>query len=195
MPTVPARRQTSPIRVNCRRDRDALIEEYAWRSEDRPGLVGMIAGQLVKKVPPCFDYRELVAAGNLGLLQAARRYTPEGHGGTPFSAYARFRIRGAMLDSVRRKNWEHATTPPIPDDAQVAWPIEEIIDNRRLLARLREAIARLPERQQAVIREFYLQRNGTAAMVGAALGMDEFEAERERAAAICELRGRLEAAA
>lgn len=53
--------------------------------------------------PRFVDRSELVSAGTLGLVEAARRYDPTT--GVPFASYASRRIRGAILDLVRSQDW------------------------------------------------------------------------------------------
>jgi len=49
------------------------------------------------------DQDDLQSAGLVGLLQALRNYDPGS--GNSFETYARVRIRGAMLDELRRMDW------------------------------------------------------------------------------------------
>ena len=65
-------------------------------------LVTVVARTLCRRLGGAAEFDELVSAGNEGLLDAARRFDPEA--GTPFRAYARFRVEGAMLDSARRNS-------------------------------------------------------------------------------------------
>jgi RNA polymerase sigma factor for flagellar operon FliA len=62
-------------------------------------LVKAIAGGIVKGLPHQVDLEDLVSAGECGLLDAAAKFDPAKK--VPFGAYARFRIRGAILDSLR----------------------------------------------------------------------------------------------
>jgi RNA polymerase sigma factor for flagellar operon FliA len=55
------------------------------------------------KLPPHLDHEDLQAAGILGYLRAAARYHVEG--GASFRGYCAVRIRGAVLDEVRRWDW------------------------------------------------------------------------------------------
>jgi RNA polymerase sigma factor for flagellar operon FliA len=48
------------------------------------------------------DREDLIAAGILGLVQAARRYRDDA--GAPFSAYAARRVRGQVLDALRERD-------------------------------------------------------------------------------------------
>src|SRR3954462_7087500 len=64
------------------------------------GLVHHVARQLSRRLHDKVDLDELVSAGSIGLLQAAASYEPAR--GLPFSPYAVPRIRGSMLDELRR---------------------------------------------------------------------------------------------
>lgn len=55
------------------------------------------------KLPPHLDHEDLQAAGILGYLRAAARYKVSG--GASFRGYCAARIRGAVLDEVRRWDW------------------------------------------------------------------------------------------
>jgi len=55
------------------------------------------------KLPPHLDHEDLQAAGILGYLRAASRYKVSG--GASFRGYCAVRIRGAVLDEVRRWDW------------------------------------------------------------------------------------------
>jgi RNA polymerase sigma factor for flagellar operon FliA len=61
-------------------------------------LVDIIARQIGKQLP--IDLATLVSYGREGLLVAARRYDPSY--GVPFANWANIRVRGAILDGVRR---------------------------------------------------------------------------------------------
>src|SRR5207245_2672719 len=99
---------------------------------------------------------DLIATGNLGLLEAATRYRPKQHNGTPFSAYARYVVRGKILDSVRRRNYTEQTRPGIGDyEPAVDNVIEIDIDRKRTRERVHDAVAYLPERDQKVIELYY----------------------------------------
>jgi RNA polymerase sigma factor for flagellar operon FliA len=66
-------------------------------------LVGSILGRLAMTLPEHVDHDDLQSAGLVGLLQALRNYDPGS--GNSFETYARVRIRGAMLDELRRMDW------------------------------------------------------------------------------------------
>jgi RNA polymerase sigma factor for flagellar operon FliA len=54
-------------------------------------------------LPASVQVDDLIQAGMLGLLEAARRYDPAT--GRHFSTFAEPRIRGAMLDEIRKGDW------------------------------------------------------------------------------------------
>src|SRR5215212_3311548 len=62
-----------------------------------------VARTATSPVPPHVDSEDLYSAGLGGLLNAVRQYDPTA--GTAFETYARLRIRGAILDELRRMDW------------------------------------------------------------------------------------------
>jgi RNA polymerase sigma factor for flagellar operon FliA len=65
-------------------------------------LVRMVAKRLVRRLPPCVDFDDLVSAGVVGLIQALDRFDREVN--VKFRTYAKYRIRGAMLDFLREED-------------------------------------------------------------------------------------------
>jgi RNA polymerase sigma factor for flagellar operon FliA len=66
-------------------------------------LVKRIAHHLLGRLPQSVQLDDLIQAGMLGLLEAARNY--DSSKGASFETYAGIRIRGHMLDEVRRNDW------------------------------------------------------------------------------------------
>lgn len=66
-------------------------------------LVKHVVGRLAINLPPHIALEDLYSAGMIGLLQALRAYNPQTN--TCFEAYARLRIRGAVIDELRRMDW------------------------------------------------------------------------------------------
>jgi RNA polymerase sigma factor for flagellar operon FliA len=75
---------------------NALIEKYL-------PLVSSAAARLAMTLPEHVDQDDLYSAGLIGLLQALRNFDPTC--GASFETYARMRVRGAMLDELRRMDW------------------------------------------------------------------------------------------
>jgi RNA polymerase sigma factor FliA len=62
-----------------------------------------IARQIHERVPQSVSFEDLVHAGVIGLIEAVRSYNTRKS--VPFNAFAKFRIRGAILDSLRALDW------------------------------------------------------------------------------------------
>jgi RNA polymerase sigma factor for flagellar operon FliA len=153
------------------RDRDELASDprNLW-------MVIALAKRVHAKLPPSFDLEDLIGVGNAALLTAAERFDPQRS--TPFLIFARFVVRGAILDSCRRKHYTENTRPSIagtndirqieadeyfdlekygPEGARALFRIatrpapEDSIDRDRLKRRISSAIGRLPAEQQQVL--------------------------------------------
>jgi RNA polymerase sigma factor for flagellar operon FliA len=74
----------------------AFLEKYSV-------LVKRIAHHLLGRLPPSVQVEDLIQAGMIGLLEAQKNY--DGTKGASFETYAGIRIRGAMLDDIRRGDW------------------------------------------------------------------------------------------
>ncbi len=66
-------------------------------------LVRVIAVRVHSNLPVHVELDDLVHAGVLGLIDAATKYNPGKE--VAFSSYAKHRIKGAMLDSLRQLDW------------------------------------------------------------------------------------------
>lgn len=66
-------------------------------------LVDLVVNQLTANFPRHVDRDELRGAGAAGLVDAAHRFDPST--GVPFARYASIRIRGAVLDETRGRDW------------------------------------------------------------------------------------------
>ena len=69
-------------------------------------LVKRIAHHLLGRLPASVQLDDLVQSGLIGLLEAGRSYDPSK--GASFETYAGIRIRGAMIDEMRRGDWSLA---------------------------------------------------------------------------------------
>ncbi len=70
---------------------------------DHLHLVKVIASSIRKSIPVNADFDDIQQAGMIGLIDAAGKYDGEKH--NSFAAYAKHRIRGAILDSLRQLDW------------------------------------------------------------------------------------------
>jgi len=77
-------------------NRNHLVEKHA-------SLVKRIACHLINRLPASVQLEDLVQAGMIGLLEASRNY--DERQGASFETYAGIRIRGSMLDEIRKNDW------------------------------------------------------------------------------------------
>lgn len=66
-------------------------------------LVGHIVREMLGRVPAHISRDELMSAGMLALVQAARGFDSER--GVTFTSYAATRVRGAIVDELRSRDW------------------------------------------------------------------------------------------
>ena len=66
-------------------------------------IVRYIARRIHERLPQHVEMEELVSAGVLGLMDAFQKFDPAKK--VQFRSYAQFRIRGAILDSLRTLDW------------------------------------------------------------------------------------------
>ena len=150
-------------------------------------IVRGLAGRLYARLPRgCgIDMADLIQAGNVGMVKATSNF--EESYGAPLEGYARFRIRGEMLDMVRR-NAERDNAGAAGPGANAGTPdLESQIPaspdsspQQSVLRRQRseiiwEELQRLPPRYQAVIRLRY-SREMTLREIGKELNVNESRA-------------------
>jgi len=78
------------------RERDELILQQLPQ-------VHYIARRIFERVPQHVPFEDLVNAGVIGLIEAIRSYDPTKS--VPLKSFAKFRIRGAIIDSLRELDW------------------------------------------------------------------------------------------
>lgn len=76
----------------------ALVEKHL-------ALVAPIAKRVGSQLPKSILVDDLIQEGHMGLMQAAQRFDPKK--GIPFGTYARYRIRGSIIDAFRRRNYHY----------------------------------------------------------------------------------------
>lgn len=120
--------------------RDRLVMEHV-------SLVRTLALRLAQRLPPQVEVADLIGVGVVGLIDAAGRFKPEL--GIPFDAFARRRVQGAMLDSLRELDWAPRSVRRLRRDVDGA------------IARLRTRLAREPEESE-IAAELSLTREAYA---------------------------------
>jgi len=86
-------KQSAPL---SRDEKNSLIIKYA-------SLVKITAYRLAARLPSDHLLDDLISCGNIGLLEALESFNPRLM--IKFETFAKFRIRGAMLDEMRSRDW------------------------------------------------------------------------------------------
>ena len=82
--------------AEIQRNGDDLVTRHA-------ALVKRIAFHMINRMPDSVQVEDLIQSGMLGLLEAASHF--DARQGASFETYAGIRIRGAMLDELRKLDW------------------------------------------------------------------------------------------
>jgi RNA polymerase sigma factor for flagellar operon FliA len=135
----------------------------------RPTVAGF-----VRRVPSSVQRDDLVAAGTIGLMDALARY--RGARDAQFEWYARVRIRGAIVDELRREDWlsrrararasgpaGHGVVPTVvavDDLGGASRELEprdvDLVEHHLERAALSHAVTRLPARERSIIEMHYV---------------------------------------
>jgi RNA polymerase sigma factor for flagellar operon FliA len=183
---------------------DQALPDHALTDPEPPPdmsrLVRMLAGRVLAALPrnSGIEMSDLIQAGNLGLLQATRTFSPQS--GAPLAGYAKFRIRGEMLDTVRRNSalWRanlttqgstaedgtdlESTIPAPPEHSP-----HSLLSKHERAAILDQEVARLPARYRAVVRLRY-SNEFSLREIGKVLRVHESRACQLHRGALCRLR-------
>ena len=85
----------------------SVVSSQSYSSEDlvteHVELVKKIAHHLAARLPSTVDVNDLMQSGMVGLLEASANFDESR--GASFETYAGIRIRGAMLDDIRKHDW------------------------------------------------------------------------------------------
>ena len=76
--------------------KDEIVVEYA-------PLVRFIAQKIASRLPANIELDDLISCGVIGLMDAISKFDPTRD--NKFKTYAEFRIRGSILDELRRQDW------------------------------------------------------------------------------------------
>ena len=123
------------------------------------------------KLPACVELDDLIQAGTIGLLDALKRF--DANQGASFATFASQRIRGAMLDELRSRDW-------VP--RRVRRNARALDETLRLLE---QRLGRAPEEREiaaalgidlAEYRQLLLDANGSQMVALDEMGEDEIDA-------------------
>ncbi|KLC20459.1 flagellar biosynthesis sigma factor [Xanthomonas perforans] len=96
MSTATATTASAQYRAVQRNNANDVVTQHA-------DLVRRIAHHLAARLPASVEVDDLIQAGMIGLIEASRSYDSEQ--GASFETYASIRIRGSMIDEIRRGDW------------------------------------------------------------------------------------------
>jgi len=167
-------------------ERNALVEEHL-------GLAKELAKRRYGTVPRTVQYKELLSAAYMGLVDAAARYN-EGKvnemAERPFRCYARWRIQGEMNDYLRSCKWGTRNKPrkkwSLEQPLNAGFFTDEVVTLRDCLTTqelspidhlnsnelFNKIIRSLPKREKQVFR-LYFVKNLTMQEIGTAIGVCE----------------------
>jgi len=139
---------------------------------------------------------DLIQEGTVGLIEAVESFDPAR--GVAFSLFAVHRIRGRMKDFLKKEGASDVAcidgmtdSEGIPAKERIMDPgalPEEQAESRVLIERLREAMARLPQKERFVLEEVYLSGGGIDG-VADALHLSESHIYRLKKTGIRRIRG------
>jgi len=184
-------------KVYARQSRETL--EQRWILDHLP-----LVRHVVSRVTSCLscggDVEDLISAGTLGLVKAARAFDPTRH--SEFKTYAYIRIRGAVLDELRGRSFVPAARKQnfmsihgLDDDAPVLGTFlppdgqeapDAQAERRELLDSLAAAIRQLPRRDRLVLLLYY-ERDLTMKETAEVLGITESRVSQIHASALFKL--------
>lgn len=152
LPPLPAPPPPAPARLWQRYHQRSDPQTESEVIEEHLPLVKTIVGRLAMTLPAHVNLDDLHSAGLVGLLQAVRRYDPTC--GASFATYARLRIRGAVLDELRRMDW---VPRPVHDKARkiqnAIGQLEQTLGHVPTEEQVAEALQISPEAYQAWLEE------------------------------------------
>ncbi|HEX4458995.1 MAG TPA: sigma-70 family RNA polymerase sigma factor [Polyangia bacterium] len=213
--------QCNPDMTNAAADRkfdyDQLLDVEAANdvfrcSPDDPiagmALVRQIAASVARRLPSHVDRDELVGLGTLGWAEARQRF--DASRGVPFAGFAAARIRGAILDGLRRadtlsrgdrRRAQRDSQPALPrivsDPAEVEaamdrssddGDVSDVLAQQEMVDELRTAMTKLPERERLVLLRHFFD-DVPMRVIGAELGVTESRVSQIATAAVEKLRG------
>lgn len=153
-------------------DAPVEITKYEAEIEQWRHLVWYVVNRIKPRLPVSVSEDDLFAAGMYGLMRAARSY--DASRGAGFKTYAYHRIRGSILDDLRRLDFlprsmrdkakANGIDPPsmlgIPTDEDgheslAARPVSQQAEADDMHVILHEAIDNLPEKMRVVMSLYY----------------------------------------
>ncbi|MBC8371048.1 MAG: sigma-70 family RNA polymerase sigma factor [Planctomycetes bacterium] len=178
--------------------------KYEAQIDQWTDLVWHIVNKIKGRLPFSVSEEELYAAGMYGLMRAARSYDESQ--GAKFKTYAYHRVRGAILDDLRRMDFlprsirDKAKTTGEDAPAIVALPtdedghiglgaseVDDSVEQNEALTNMHAAIDKLPEKMKSVMSMYY-RDNMKMCEIGARLNITESRVSQIHTNAVSRLR-------
>lgn len=100
------------------KERNVIIEKHL-------PMIQCVARRISSRLPAHINYNDLISSGVIGLMDAIKKYDPSRN--NKFKTYAEFRVRGAILDSLRSQDW---TPRSIRDKAKKIDKVTKILEQK-----------------------------------------------------------------
>lgn len=113
-----------------------LVEQFVLQHKP---LVKKIALHIKRRLPSHVEFDDLLQSGLIGLLEARQNY--KSNMGTTFETFASIRIRGAIIDSLRKNSWVSRET--IKNMRRMSDAISKIEQRNKKHATTEEIVAEL----------------------------------------------------
>jgi RNA polymerase sigma factor FliA len=92
-----------PVRATLRQQDNYLTVEQEQLVTEHLPIVHFVAQRIHERLPQYVPFEDLYSAGVVGLMDALNKFEPSKH--VRFRTYVQFRIRGAILDTLRSLDW------------------------------------------------------------------------------------------
>ncbi|WP_428940507.1 sigma-70 family RNA polymerase sigma factor [Fontivita pretiosa] len=172
---------------------------WSQLSPSHLNLIRAMAGQLRRRLPPTVEPGDLIGDGYVGLRSAMKRFDPSR--GVPFEQFALRRIRGAMLDGLRQRDFPHRRSrrDDLPTPQFQPLDPDQLLDRSHALSRLvqrlwlQNQLQHLPRRTRLVLQLYYLEAVPMAA-IAVCLGISQPRVCQLHAAGLRKLRRQIHTA-
>lgn len=156
-----------------------------------------IARKIHETLPPFILFEDLESEAYLGLVKAARKYNFTS--GVPFQGMAYVRVRGAVYDAIRRKNFVHTSTLQLAEFPDAVEVLKYNAEPELLKTHDQAALAREVERakeslnpQDRKVIELRYERGLTGRAAAAEMGVGFCVSSLRKKTAVANLKRRLE---